>query len=330
MTIPEDMATPLAPAVASARRGANWRRLATVIVSFVAVAFIVHALRRDGPAALEAWRITSVKWHWMGVSVGGAFAGHAFYVLGWQRLLRGLGVRAAFVDLLRLFLVSNLGRYLPGGKAWQMAIIASMATDNGFPPARMAASSLAQGIVGMGVGVIVLIAAAGSSLDVSPLWLAASMAFLVALLLLPGFVRRLPKIAAAVEERSPGATAVKMHTMWSLIWTAAASWLLWGVAFYALGQAVLSSIPSLATSVTAWTASFLAGLVLIIAPAGLGAREGVMQAVLAQAALPTSEILILVVLARIGVTLFDLFPALLLLAWRHRRNASSAVSPDHS
>ncbi len=264
----------------------------------------------------------------MGVALGAALSGHAVYVLGWQRLLRGLGVRASYVELARLFLVSNLGRYLPGGKAWQMAIIASMATDAGLPPARLAASSLGQGMVGMGVGLLVLVVAGGSSLDVSPLWFVLSTAGLVALVLAPAVVRALPTLAAGIETRLPGITSVTARTMWTLIWTAAASWLFWGVAFYALGQAVLATGPSVITSVTAWTASFLAGLVLIIAPAGLGAREGVMQAVLTVSTLPAGDILILVVLARVGVTLLDLFPALLVLAWRRRRKVSSEVAHD--
>ncbi|MBK8247514.1 MAG: flippase-like domain-containing protein [Gemmatimonadetes bacterium] len=301
-----------------------------MVVSVAAVAFIARALRRDGPAALEAWRAASVQWRWIAVALACAFSGHAWYVLGWQRLLRDLGVRASFVALARLFLVSNLGRYLPGGKAWQMAIIAAMATDSGLPPARVAASSLGQGVVGMGVGVLVLVAAGGSALGVSPVLLAFSLAGVVALLLGPASVRALPQLAAGIERRVPGITTVTARTMWTLLWTATASWLLWGVALYALGRAVLPLAGlSLVTSVTAWTGSFLAGLLLVIAPAGLGAREGVMQAVLARAVLPASDILVVVVLARVGVTLLDLIPALLVLAWR-RRGTSRAAAHDHA
>lgn len=292
------------------------------------MAFIAQALRRDGPAALEAWRAASIQWRWIALALTCAFAGHTCYVFGWQRLLRDLGVGAGFLVLARLFLISNLGRYLPGGKAWQMAIIAAMATDNGFPPARVAASSLAQGTLGMGVGVLVLVAAGGSALGVSPIWLVVSLAGVVALLLGPAAVRAIPSLAAGIERRIPGITTVTVRTMWVLIWTAAASWLLWGVALYSLCRAVL--LPpgvSLITSVTAWAGSFLAGLLLVIAPAGLGAREGVMQAVLTRAALPASDILVVVVLTRVGVTLLDLIPALLLLAWRRRR-PSSAVARD--
>lgn len=62
----------------------------------------------------------------------------------------------------------------------------------------------------------------------------------------------------------------------------------------------------------------------------LGAREGVMHEVLARDALPASEVVVVVVLARVGVTLLDLVPAVLILAWRRRRtpHATAKVSPD--
>jgi len=166
-----------------------------------------------------------------------------------------------------------------------MAIIAAMATDDGLPPARVAASSLAQGALGMGVGLLVLVAAWGTALDVSAVWLVVSMAGVAAMLVTPLALRALPMSVAAIERRIPGITNITVRTMWALIWTSSASWVLWGVAPYALGRAVLSPPGmSLITGVTAWAGSFLAGLLLVIAPAGLGAREGVMQAVLARAA----------------------------------------------
>ena len=73
---------------------------------------------------------------WLGASVLSPFLGHAIYVYGWRRLLHDADVRASYWHLARIFLVSNLGRYLPAGKAWQMAIVGMIAAESNLPAAR--------------------------------------------------------------------------------------------------------------------------------------------------------------------------------------------------
>src|SRR5262245_24374668 len=108
-------------------------RFGAALLSIAMVAVLVQAFRRDGPAALDAWRAAHVGWSWVALSVAAALAGHAVYVRGWRRLLADSGVPTSFWRLVRMFLVSNLGRYLPGGKAWQMAIVGLMSAEQGLP-----------------------------------------------------------------------------------------------------------------------------------------------------------------------------------------------------
>lgn len=299
-------------------------RAAAVILSAAVVIALVQSIRRDGPAALAAWRNAHVRWAWVALSVVCGASGHGFFVFGWRRLLKDTGNPVPIWQLVRMFLVSNLGRYLPAAKAWQMGIVGMMAAEHGLPAGAIAASSLFQGLVGVGVGVIVLLAAGGSSFGLSAAWLALPLAGVAALLLLPAFVKASPRMQHLVAERLPVVSSVSSWTMWNLVWTAAASWILWGFALHALGTAVsASTTASIISYIAAWSGSFLAGLLAIVSPAGLGAREGAMQAILGNAGVTAGDALILVIIARMWMTMFDVVPAAAVLVFRKRRSRTA-------
>lgn len=302
-------------------------RFAAAVLSVVMITVLARVLWRDGPAALDAWRAAHVRWHWVAFAVACALAGHAIYVVGWRRLLTDLGVRAPFWTLARPFLVSNLGRYLPAGKAWQMAIVGMMAAEQQLPSATLAGSSLFQGIVGVGVGAVVVFAAGSTTIGLPTVWLIVPAAAIVILLLTPAVIQSLPRLHVAVKRVVPGIDAVTATTMWSLVWTSAASWVLWGIALYGLANALLTTpVASMTAYVAAWAGSFLAGLIAVVSPAGLGAREGVMQAVLARAGMRSGDVLVLVIVARGWVTLLDVVPAGLVLMFRRFRERVTLTS----
>jgi uncharacterized membrane protein YbhN (UPF0104 family) len=301
-------------------------RVAAALLTVVMVAVLVQALRRDGPAALNAWRAAHIRWAWVTFSVVCAFTAHAVYVAGWQRMLSDSGTRAPFWTLARLFLVSNLGRYLPAGKAWQMAIVAMMAAERQLPSAMLAASSLFQGVVGVGVGAIVIFAAGGTTIGLPPVWLVLPIAAVVGLLAAPRVLRMVPRVRAAIEQHVPGIDSVDVGTMWALIWTSMASWILWGIALFGLARALLPAPGgSIAAYVAAWTGSFLAGIIALVSPAGLGARETVMQAVLTRTGMAPAELLVLAVVARAWATVLDIVPAAIVLLLRRRAGSRSPV-----
>ena len=294
-------------------------RFAAAVLTVVMIAVLTQALRRDGRAALSAWRAAHVHWSWVALSVVCALTGHVIYVAGWRRLLSDSGVRAGFWTLARLFLVSNLGRYLPAGKAWQMAIVGMMAAEEQLPSAILAASSLFQGVVGVGVGAILVIAAGGTTIGLPVAWLVLPVAAVIGLLAAPRLLRSIPRIHAALKRRVPGIDCVGAGTMWTLIWTSAASWILWSIALYDLARAVLPAAgASVIPYVAAWTGSFLAGLIALVSPAGLGARETVMEVVLTRTGMRPEEVLVLVVVARAWVTVLDSVPAAIILLLRRR------------
>ena len=281
--------------------------------------FVIHLLifvvkREAGGGRRQASRVNPV-------STGLGLVGHVLNVVGWRRLMRDCSVQISWFETARLFAVSNLGRYVPVGKAWQLGIVAAMARELGLPVATLTATSLFGGAVGVLVGLLVLLASAGSTIGVSP-WLVALPLIGIAVLIgMPTVLQLVPRTMKFVVIRLPQLATVTSRTMWTLVWTAAASWVAWALALYALGLGLLPDpAGSVAAYVTAWVGSFLAGILAFVSPAGIGAREVFMQTVLSRSGLSLGAALLIVAVARIGATLLDVVPAVVVLAVRGRVN----------
>lgn len=285
----------------------------TIILLFA----LVRSLREDGPAALAAWRAADIDTAWVAIAVTASLAAHAFFIHGWKVLLVDSGVSVTFWQAARLFLVSNLGRYLPAGKAWQMGIVGMLAAESELPVAHVVAASFFQGAVGVLVGLLLLALTGGAVLHLGPIWLVVSMAGIVAVVALPALKKALPHPERPWLRWTRPLDTITTRTMFTVVWTAALNWMAWGVALYALASAVLPQpeAPVLAY-VAAWTGPFLAGLIATFAPAGIGVRDELMRAMLTNAGLPAASALVLVVIARVWTTLFEIIPAVAILALR--------------
>jgi hypothetical protein len=290
-------------------------RAASVVVTALVLVFVAGVLRRDGPAALEAWRAARVRWAWVGVATACGFIGPATSVVGWRRLLGDLGLPVRFGWVLRLFLLSNLGRYLPAGKAWQLGIVTVMSTERGLPAALVVGTSFLHALFGAVVGFILLSTLGGALFPGAGPLLALGVAGLAGLLALPTALRRFPSLRARLVKRISGIDTVDTATMWTVTWTAAVAWSAWGAALYALAQALLPTpVAPLGIYIAAWVGSIFAGLLAVFTPLGLGVREGAMQATLVTAGLEPSGALLLVIVVRVFATILELVPAAILLA----------------
>jgi uncharacterized membrane protein YbhN (UPF0104 family) len=295
-------------------------RTVATILGIAIFAVVLHTLRRDGPGALAAWRAAHVRWRFIALAIGCGFVGHGFYLIGWRRLLRDSDIPVSLWPLAKIFLVSNLGRYLPGAKAWQMSIVGLMATEFGLPATQLAASSLLQGVVGFVTGAIVLLVTGGAAVGLSMGWLAFPLAGIIGILFAPSIVRTMPALRVTLVRHVHGIDTVTIATMWALIWTSVISWVLWGIALYSLGSALLSAAGApLVSYIAAWSGSFLVGLLAVVSPAGLGAREGVIQVVLEKGGMAASDVLLVVVVQRAWITLMDVVPALVVFTLRKWR-----------
>lgn len=302
-------------------KAAGWLRTALHVIGALLAMLVILALartlRRDGPAALAAWRAADVNGLWMACAAIAGIGGHAVFALGWKRLLADCGVPVTWWQAARLFLISNLGRYLPAGKAWQMGIVGVLAAEHRLPVATLTATTLFQGIVGVGVGALLLALTGSAVLHLGPVWLIAPVAGIVILIASPALIRSRARLHGLIVGRMPHLDTVTSGTMWTLVWTAAASWAAWGFALYAIAAGLLGDAGApLMTYIAAWIGPFLAGLIAAFAPAGLGVRDELMRSMLTNSGVAPGAAIALMVVARIWTTLAEVVPAIVLLALR--------------
>lgn len=205
-------------------------------------------------------------------------------VVVWRMVIRGFGMEVPLRALARAWFLANLSRYIPG-VVWQFVSLAQLGPSVGLTPAATITTLLAH------VGFSLLAAGAlGAWLlptsfagEFAPLLLALRWMSPLALVLVHPAVIRLALRATARATRRPG---LEWRGRWrdglGLLVVSALSWALYGIAFHLfLGSFVplpLSALPAvMATNALA----FIVGYLVVIAPGGLGFKEGAIALLLA-------------------------------------------------
>ncbi len=139
-------------------RGRRW--LGWLFVA-VALAFTLALVLREGAALPElrsdlagfGWRIRPV---WLLAALGAGILNLLLMSRLWVRIFRGLGGGVDPGEGMRVWLTTNLGRYIPG-KVWQLSGLALyMRAQSGTGAAALTAAALYQVLVlatGLAVGV---------------------------------------------------------------------------------------------------------------------------------------------------------------------------------
>lgn len=254
-----------------------WIWVGQVVLALLVAGFVVRALARywDEFRALEI----SLDLH-AGPIVLAALSvwlSYALLIEAWRRVILGWGEPLAYRPAVRIWCLSNLGRYLPG-KVWGVAGLAVLAQRAGVSGWAAAGSALAMQALAVGTGAsVVAVFAPGF---VSPLQLvtAAVLALgAVGALMsrsLGERAARLLRPAAQLRALAPG-TALVVGAITLL------GWLAYGVAFWLLARGLLGEgALSLPAAIGVFAAGYIVGLLALFAPGGVGVRELVFVAML--------------------------------------------------
>ena len=245
-------------------------------------------------------------------------AGYVWSAAVWGLLVRDLGGPSLPLrTTVRVFMVANLGRYVPG-KVWQIAGLAYLAKREGVPASvATGAAILGQGVALLGAALVGtgVVFGAGDVLETigtgaRTVGVGAALTA-IAVVVIPRSFRhvvafwfRLTRTDAPVGSLGGGSAGLRWLTLYVMNWGiyTTAFWLLY-LSFWEW-RAFIQVGP-------AFAAAYVAGYVAIFAPAGAGIREGVLVALLQP--IMTSEVAVLLaVVARLWTTAVELVPAGLL------------------
>ena len=296
-----------------------------VLVGWLVWRSLAPELQRVSAADFLQWRPDAVL---LAASLLLLIAVYAAHALLWRRILVDLHApRPSARTTFRVYFLASLGRYVPG-KVWQLAGLAVLAQRNGLPAGTaMGAALLGQlGFLSSGLVLLALLlpsyAGLWPALGAGVLLAGAAAALYTigatpighrlraALLVRAGFARDRLATAFRIADR----VQVRDAARWELLY--AGTWLVLGLAFALL---VAAFVPEARNASAARyfagvvAASYLAGYLVFILPAGAGMREATMSLLLAQhPAVPASAALVVAVASRIWFTAAELLPLALL------------------
>lgn len=246
----------------------------------LAIGIVVYAGRK----LVHEWNAFQgqpVEWEfrplWLILALAIVWSSYAVLVEGWRRVVLSMRQHLGYLDAVRITMVSNLGKYLPG-KVWAIAGAALLAERAGVQPAAAVAAAFILQALSLASGLLLvafLAPAAMQSLDstsrvalviLAVLALGGLVVFAVPTLL--GLVRRwLPKSIAGIEPVPVGPLLLGLAAN-------AIGWSAYGLAFLCMIRGLTPGANvSWGQATAVFTTSYLVGLIAAFSPAGIGTRE---------------------------------------------------------
>jgi uncharacterized membrane protein YbhN (UPF0104 family) len=258
-------------------------RVLAQVLLVAAVVFVVLRVR-------SLWHgshveLANVDWAALAGSFVLAMLGTAAGALIWLVILDGLGVKPR-LRWAGLFFQAQLGKYIPGS-IWQYAGRAAVARSNGIPV----------GPVGVSLAVEFAAAAiaAGSMAAFLVGWWGALILAAVAVLLAAS--------GRPTRSRLPAHVTIRATLLYLPVW------LLLGASFWLCARGLVAApAGDLALYMGTFAVAWLAGLLAIYAPGGLGVREAVLVALL-HGRIGAADALVVAAASRLILILVDVLLA---------------------
>jgi hypothetical protein len=249
---------------------------------------------------------------------------------GWRLIMRSFGDPLTRADSMHIWYSTILGRYVPGSVAMVAGRI-SLCRRRGIPASTTFASIVYENALILTTAVLITAASA-------PFWPAFRQgeyaSFLAALapvclaLLHPAIFGRLANRLLAKTGRYPLEATLSYRRVLALVPYYLMGWTLLGLGFAALAASVTPVRPGdIALLVGGYAFAWEVGFLSLVAPSGIGVKEGVLTAISALA-FPVPVAVALAALSRLWQTLAELTAAS--LAWlfaRHRERTSKRPGP---
>lgn len=303
-----------------------------LVAVLLGLAAAVTVLVRTARPSFESLAAIDLSWQLLALASAGWFASFGYLVLNWARSLRWWGHELSATGALRIFFLSNLGRYLPGA-IWQFAGLAALSSVHGISPVAATGGVAMQQLVLLLTGAVLSIVTAPGllgdwTLRLHPLLLVASAALALAgvFVILPWLLARArPFMLRRLHGHATLPDVTRAQLAGYAIRTTI-GWVGYGVSFWVFASALFgATAPTLFTAAVAFIAASVLGITAIFAPGGIVVRELALAAALAPA-LGLERATVLAIASRLWLIALEILGALVALRGTPATADSEAIS----
>lgn len=255
------------------------RKVIATLVIGACVLFVGAGIERD----FDQIEIERIQWPFVARAAVVLLLAYGLRALAFGVLVRTMDRQAPVLTAARVFLASQLGRYIPG-KVWQVAGAGYFASQVGISGTAASLGTayyiVIHNLIGGLLGLWVFLGASGTPESATTVVTVGMVGLLViAFASSPAFPRLIRWVGSLVGRELD----VRPIPVWAVLLTVASSlcvWSLFGVAVVDVFQGALpeSPAPDLVSAITNMAAASVAGLAVLIVPSGLGVREAVFVA----------------------------------------------------
>ncbi len=281
--------------------------------------YAAAALRGQWREAGERLQSIRPQWGWIALATLIVFATYALLNETWRRVILSTGQSLGFSDAVRIWFVSNLGKYVPG-KIWSIAAMTMMARKNNVSPAVAAGSSVLMQLVTIASGIGVVLVTGAQAVDHPSLAIAVALVILAILASLPALLPRLGKLAASLTGKDIVLPRLSASVVWMCIASSVISWIAYGISFQFFVRGTLGTAAGATSSyIAVYAASYIIGFLALFAPGGAVVRESAIVTGMLRFGLSgQADALAVAVSSRIWLTFTELLPGLGFMALGRR------------
>lgn len=269
---------------------------------------------------LAAW---TIDWPRVVASCFGLWLGYFLNAALWGRIVHDLGGPSLPATVsVRLFMIANLGRYVPG-KVWQIAGLVALARGRGVA----AATASAAAVLGQGIALL-----SATAIGLGAVWTFADGAgwrwIAPALVIAIPTVGLIPPVfhwAATLWFRlakTPHPDGLSPSTAVGWLSVGILSWVVYACSFWLLVSGLGQDAGFIVTA-PAFAAAYVLGYLMVFAPAGIGIREGFLLAILSPY-LGAGAAGTIAVIQRLWTTVLEVVPAAAF--WAHHVASADGVT----
>jgi hypothetical protein len=327
MSAPDDGAGQAAPSGDAGPRGPQapswWRRLLPLVqvVAILAGLAVLIGLVRSTSPALRAAR-PHVHWPMLLLASAVYMASYAQLVQlwasslpWWDAALRHSPTRLSWFRAIRIFFVTNLARYAPGG-VLQFAGLAAMTAEAGASPVAATVAVLLQQLVLLATGFVLILSGAPHFLGAWTGQLDTASQLVLGVLLTAALIVVLPRMlpvarrwAERITKRPVPLPAPPQRAFALYVVRSALGWAAYGLAFWLFAVSLFGDdAPHLWLAATSYVGSYLLGLIAVFAPGGLVVRESALVITL-KSAIGPERAAVLAIASRIWLVSLEIIGA---------------------